>query len=166
MPVVGRFSNGTIRPIRREDTGTKYEIDNESVVTINENGVLRLTGNGTAKLKVTNQDQEAVLDIEVQVTDQANHPPAAQPGESQTVYSGDPVTLNGLKSYDPEGGSLQYRWSQVRGSKLSLLDPYSGKARFLAPFVHEERLFRFKLRVTDIQGADSIPAYADVLVIP
>ncbi len=82
------------------------------------------------------------------------------------MYSGDPVMLNGLASYDPEGGSLKYHWSQVRGSKISLLDPYSGKARFLAPFVPEERLFRFKLRVTDIQGADSLPAYLDIIVIP
>ena len=82
------------------------------------------------------------------------------------LYSGEPEVLKGLASYDPEGGSLQYRWSQVRGSKISLLDPYSGKARFLAPFVNKERLFRFKLRVTDVLGADSTPAYIDIIVTP
>lgn len=166
LRVIGRFSDGTVRSIRRKDTGTTYLVDDETVVTINDNGLLRLVGNGTAMLTVKNRGREAVLEIQVKVNTQTNQPPVTNPGENQTVYSGDPVMLNGLASYDPEGGSLQYRWSQVRGSKISLLDPYSGKARFLAPFVPEERLFRFKLRVTDTQGADSLPAYLDIIVIP
>jgi len=166
LPVIGRFSDGTVRSIRKKDTGTTYLIDDETVVTINDNGLLRLRGNGTAMLTVKNRGRQAMLEIQVKVNTQANQPPVTNPGETQTVYSGDPVILNGLASYDPEGGSLQYRWSQVRGSKISLLDPYAGKARFLAPFVPEERLFRFKLRVTDTQGADSLPAYLDIIVIP
>ena len=166
LPVIGRYSDGAVRSIRMKDTGTTYFIDDETVVTINENGLLRLMGNGTAKLTVKNRDREAMLEIQVKVNTQANQTPVTNPGDDQTVYSGDPVILNGFASYDPEGGSLQYRWSQVRGSKISLLDPYSGKARFLAPFVPKERLFRFKLRVTDIEGADSIPAYVNIMVIP
>ena len=166
LRVIGRFSDGTVRSIRRKDTGTTYLVDDETVVTINDNGLLRLVGNGTAMLTVKNRGREAVLEIQVKVNTQTNQPPVTNPGKNQTVYSGDPVMLNGLASYDPEGGSLQYHWSQVRGSKISLLDPYSGKARFLAPFVPEERLFRFKLRVTDTQGADSLPAYLDIIVIP
>ena len=38
--------------------------------------------------------------------------------------------------------------------------------RFLAPFVAEPRLFRFTLRVTDVQGADSVPAVVDIMVEP
>ncbi len=166
LPVIGRFSDGTVRAIHRKDTGTTYAVDDETVVTINDNGLLRLVGNGTARLTVKNRGQEATLEIQVKVQNLTNQPPVTNTGEDQTVYSGEPVILNGLGSYDPEGGSLQYRWSQVRGSKISLLDPYSGKARFLAPFVTEEKLFRFTLRVTDTLGADSIPGYIDVLVVP
>jgi K319L-like, PKD domain len=166
LPIIGRFSDGTIRSLRTKDTGTTYVIADERVATINEHGLLRLTGNGSTTLTVKNRDQEARLDIQVRVQTQSNQPPVSQPGESQTVYSSDPVTLNGLASYDSDGGSLQYRWSQVRGSKISLLDPYSGTAKFLAPFVHEKRLFRFKLQVTDTLGADSNPAYVDVIVTP
>lgn len=166
LPVIGRFADGTVRSIRTKDTGTTYMVDSDSVVKINDNGLLRLMGNGTAMLKVKNQDREATLEIQVKVKNQTNQPPVPNPGNNQTVYSGDPVILNGLGSYDPEGGSLQFHWSQVRGSKISLLDPYSGKSRFLAPFVPEERLFRFKLHVTDTLGADSIPAYVDVVVTP
>jgi len=166
LPVIGRFADGTIRSLRMKSTGTTYGIENEGVVKINEDGLLRLVGNGSTILTVKNRGQEAQLEIQVKVLNQTNQPPVSNPGKPQAVYSGEPVVLNGLSSYDPEGGSLQYRWSQVRGSKISLLDPYSGKARFLAPFVQKERLFRFKLRVTDAQGADSLPAYLDVIVTP
>lgn len=166
LPVIGIFSDGIVRSIRMGNTGTTYAVDDGTVATINENGMLRLRGNGTTTLTVKNQSSEAQLEIQVQVNDQTNQPPVTNPGKHQTVYSSEPVILNGLKSYDPEGSSLQYHWSQVRGSKVSLLDPYSGKSRFLAPFVTEEKLFRFKLLVTDTQGADSLPAFVDIMVIP
>lgn len=166
LPVIGRFSDSTTRPLRMKSTGTTYLIENEDVARINEDGILRLVGNGSTVLTVNNRGKKAKLEIQVKVQAETNQPPIANPGKPQSVYSSEPVILNGLSSYDPEGASLQYRWSQVRGSKISLLDPYSGKARFLAPFVHEERLFRFKLRVTDTHGADSTPAYLDVIVTP
>lgn len=166
LPVIGRFSDGITRAIRRQSTGTTYHSANESIITVDQNGVLRLAGNGETALTVKNSNQEATLDIQVEVDTTPNSPPVSDPGSAQMVSSGDRVTLNGLKSYDPDGGSLQYHWSQVRGSKVPLLDPYSAQAKFLAPLVAEERTFRFKLRVTDIQGADSLPAYVDVMVSP
>lgn len=166
LPVIGRFSDGVTRAIRRHTTGTTYRSANENIITVNQDGVLRLTGNGETSLTVNNGKQEATLNIVVEVDDTPNNPPVSDPGNTQMVSAGDRVILNGLKSYDPDGGSLQYHWSQVRGSKVPLLDPYSGQAKFLAPLVAAERTFRFKLRVTDIRGADSIPAYVDVLVSP
>ena len=44
--------------------------------------------------------------------------------------------------------------------------PIRQKPAFLAPFVAEPRLFRFTLRVTDVQGADSVPAVVDIMVEP
>ena len=166
LPVVGRFSDDTTRSIRSATTGTTYHVDDESVVTISKNGQLRLVGNGATTVTVRNSGVERALDVLVEVNSEPNHPPVAEPGPNQTAYSGETVTLNGLKSYDPEGGSLQYTWAQIRGSKIALLDPYSPKARFLAPFVVEPRLFRFKLKVTDIQGADSLPTFVDIVVEP
>jgi len=74
--------------------------------------------------------------------------------------------LSGLKSRDPEGEALYYTWSQLRGSKVSLLDANNAEASFLAPHVSEPRTYRFKLRVTDKKGADSLPAFVDVTVEP
>ncbi len=166
LPVIGRFSDGITRSLRVQSTGTTYQSANDKIIYANPNGVLRLVGNGETVLNVKNRNQEATLDILVEVNDEPNHPPVSDPGKTQTVFSGTRVTLNGLTSYDPDGGSLQYHWEQVRGSKVPLLDPYSAQAKFLAPFVVEERLFRFTLRVTDIQGADSLPAFVDVIITP
>ena len=166
LPVVGRYADGTTRSIRTAATGTTYHVDDESVITINENGRLRLVGNGATIVTVKNSGVERTLDVLVEVNTEPNQLPVGDPGPTQTMYSGESVLLNGLKSYDPEGGSLQYSWAQIRGSKIALLDPDSAKARFLAPFVVEPRLFRFTLRVTDVQGADSVPAVVDIVVEP
>ena len=166
LPVVGRFSDGALRSIRTAAAGTTYHVDDESVITINENGRLRLVGNGATTVTVKNAGVEKKLDVLVEVNTEPNQPPVGDPGPTRTVYSGETVVLNGLKSYDPEGGSLQYSWAQIRGSKIALLDPDSAKASFLAPFVAEPRLFRFTLRVTDVQGADSVPAVVDIMVEP
>ena len=166
LPVMGEFSDGVTRAIRRHTTGTTYQSGNERIITVNQDGVLRLVGNGETVLTVKNRDQVATLDILVEVNDEPNLPPVSDAGKSQSVSAGERVIINGLGSYDPEGGSLQYHWSQVRGSKVALLDPYSAQAKFLAPLVAEERTFRFKLRVTDVQGADSLPALVDVIVRP
>ena len=166
LPVVGRYSDGTTRSIRSAATGTTYHVDDESVITINKNGRLRLVGNGATTITVKNSGVARTLDVIVEVNTDPNQPPVGAPGPTQTVFAGETVVLNGLNSYDPEGGSLQYSWSQIRGSKIPVLDPDSAKARFLAPFVVEPRLFRFQLRVTDVQGADSVPATIDIMVEP
>ncbi len=166
LPVVGEFSDGITRALRRKTAGTTYFSANESVITVNKDGVLRLMGNGATVLKVNNRDQVGNLEIVVEVNDEPNEPPVADAGNTQSVSAGERVTLSGLGSYDPEGGSLQFRWFQVRGSKIPLLDPYSAQAKFLAPLVAETRIFRFKLRVTDMHGADSQPSYVDVRVRP
>lgn len=166
LPVVGRYSDGTTRSIRSAASGTTYQVDDESVITINNNGRLRLVGNGATTVTVKNSGVERRLDVLVEVNTEPNQLPVADPGPTRTMYSGETVVLNGLQSYDPEGGSLHYSWSQVRGSRIALLDPDSAKARFFAPFVVEPRLFRFQLRVTDVQGADSVPAVVDIMVEP
>ena len=166
LPVVGVFADGITRPIRVHTSGTTYHSSNEKVVLVNPDGLLQLAGNGTATITAKNRGKESTLEVLVDVKDDPNEPPAADPGKTQTVRAGSRVQLNALRSYDPEGGSLQYHWSQIGGSKISLLDPYSPKASFLAPRVEDIRTFRFKLRVMDIQGADSFPAFVNIVVEP
>lgn len=49
-----------------------------------------------------------------------NAPPTADAGPDQTVNEGDPVTLDGSGSSDPDNDPLTYQWSQVAGPAVSL----------------------------------------------
>ena len=166
LPVVGEFADGVIRRISSPATGTSYKSSNDKVIKILKDGLLQIVGNGKTMLTVTNRGKHAVLDVEVNVNDEPNEPPMADAGANQTVKAGTKVKLSGLKSRDAEGEALYYAWSQVRGNKIALLDVDNAEASFLAPIVSEKRTYRFKLRVTDKKGADSVPAFVDVVVEP
>jgi len=166
LPVVGDFSDGVERPLTAPSSGTSYQSSNEKVIQVLSDGMLKIVGNGKTVLTVKNRGKDASLDVHVAVGDEPNEPPVAVAGANRTVKSGEKVELNGLSSRDPEGEALFYSWSQVRGAKVPLLDLNMPKASFLAPSVSEPKLFRFRLRVTDKKGADSMPVFVDVTVEP
>lgn len=166
LPVVGDFADGITRRISALSTGTSYESSNTQVIKVLPSGMLQITGNGKTVLSVKNRDKQAQLDVDVNVNDEPNEPPVADAGDGKTVKGGTKVKLSGLKSRDAEGEALYYAWSQVRGSKVALLDVNGPEATFQAPQVSEIRTYRFKLRVTDKKGADSVPAYVDITVEP
>ena len=166
LPVVGEFTDGEIRRISSPASGTSYKSSNDKVIKVLKDGLLQIAGNGKATLTVTNRGKQAQLDVDVNVNDEPNEPPIADAGSNKTVKAGSKVKLSGLKSRDAEGEALYYSWSQVRGNKIAMLDVDNAEASFLAPIVSEKRTYRFKLRVTDKKGADSVPAYVDVIVEP
>ncbi len=166
LPVVGEFADGVTRRISTTATGSSFQSSNTKVIQVLPGGLLQIVGNGKTVLTVTNRGKQASLDIGVTVNDEPNDPPVADAGVNRTVKSGTKVKLSGLKSRDPEGEALYYAWSQVRGSKVPLLDVNGPEATFQAPQVSESRLYRFKLRVTDKKGADSVPAFVDITVEP
>lgn len=166
LPVVGDFADGMTRRISAPSTGTSYESSNPKVIKVLPSGLLQILGNGKTVLTVKNRDKQAQLDVDVNVNEEPNEPPIADAGDNKTVKAGTKVKLSGLKSRDAEGEALYYTWSQVRGSKVALLDVNGPEATFQAPQVSETRTYRFKLRVTDKKGADSVPAYVDITVEP
>ena len=167
LPVVGVFSDGVSRPIADPSSGTVFTSSNEKVIKVHpKQGLLQLVGDGTTNITVTNRGKSESLEVKVEVGGEPNQPPIADPGPNRAVKGGTKVDLNGLKSRDPEGEALFYSWSQVRGSKVPLLDVNMPRASFLAPQVSEKRLYRFRLRVTDKQGADSLPAFVDIMIEP
>ncbi len=166
LPVVGEFTDGVTRRISTPGSGTSYQSSNPKVIQALTSGLLQIVGNGKTTIMVTNRGKQAALDVTVEVNEEPNEPPVADAGPNQSVKAGTKVRLSGLKSQDPEGEALYYAWSQVRGSKIALLDVNNAEASFLAPTVSEKRTYRFKLRVTDKKGADSVPAYVDVTVEP
>lgn len=166
LPIVGLFADGITRGLASPSTDTTITSSNPAVVKVEPYGLLRLTGSGRTLLTVKNRGKEASLEVIAALSDELNEPPIAEAGENRRVKAGRKVELNGLKSRDPEGEALFYYWSQVRGSKVPLLDPSMPRASFVAPTVSEPRLFRFRLRVYDKLGADSLPAFVDVTVEP
>jgi hypothetical protein len=166
LPVVGSFKDGVERKISAPATGTAYKSSNEKVIKVLADGLLQIIGNGKTVVTVTNRGKQASLDVSVEVNPEPNQLPVADAGPNKTVKAGAKVKLSGLKSRDPEGEALYYAWSQVRGSKVSLLDANGPEATFQAPQVSEKRLYRFRLRVTDGKGADSMPSYVDITVEP
>jgi|CXWL01.1.fsa_nt_gi hypothetical protein len=166
LPVVGEFADGVVRPLASPASGTSYQSSNPAAIKVLSSGMLQIVGNGKTILTVTNRGKQASLDIHVTVNDEPNEPPVADAGRNKTVKAGTKVKLSGLNSRDAEGEALYYSWSQVRGSKVPLLDVNGPEASFQAPHVSEPRIYRFKLRVTDKKGADSLPAFVDVTVEP
>lgn len=166
LPVVAEFTDGVTRRISTTGSGTSYQSSNSKVIQVLSSGLLQIVGNGKTTITVTNRGKQAALDVTVEVNEEPNEPPVADAGSNQTVKAGTKVKLSGLKSRDAEGEALYYAWSQVRGSKIALLDVNNAEASFLAPTVSEKRTYRFKLRVTDKKGADSVPAFVDVTVEP
>jgi len=166
LPVMAEFTDSVTRRISTLGSGTSYQSSNPKVIQVLSSGLLQIVGNGKTAITVSNRGKQASLDVTVDVNEEPNEPPVADAGPNQTVKAGTKVKLSGLKSRDAEGEALFYSWSQVRGSKIALLDVNNAEASFLAPTVSEKRTYRFKLRVTDKKGADSVPAFVDVTVEP
>lgn len=172
VPVVGQFADQVSRRIGGASAGSTYQSSNEQVVKVYPEGLLQVVGNGKAALTVTNQGKRGVLEVVVKSDVEPNRPPIAHAGQDLTVKGGATVLLNGMQSADPDGDPLKYEWAQVRGLKVSMLDLDTPRATFVAPKVSARRLLRFKLRVTDmrgpdtVKGADSFPAFVNVWVEP
>lgn len=166
LPVVGEFADGISRPLSSPSSGSVYTSGNDQILKVLPDGLLQIVGIGKTSLTVTNRGKQAILDVRVEVNPDPNEHPIAHAGTAKTVKAGTKVRLSGLQSRDPEGEALFYAWGQVRGSKVAMLDVNMAEPSFTAPYVSETRTFRFKLRVTDKKGADSVPAYVDVTVEP
>ena len=172
VPAIGLFADGIARRIYGKGTGSTYRSTDERVITVSSEGSLRVMGDGAASILVRNRGQEGSLEVVVRTDGESNRPPTADAGPDQSVKGESKVTLNGLRSTDPDGDPLRYEWKQIRGNKISLLDADTPKATFIAPKVSARRLFRFSLQVMDlkgpdtIKGADSVPSYTDVWVEP
>lgn len=172
VPVLGQFADGVTRRIGGGLAGSRYESSDARIIAIHPDGVVQVVGNGKAMLTVSNRGKSGVLEVIVKGEAEANRAPMARTGPDLTVKGGARVVLSGLQSADPDGDPLKYAWTQIRGQKVSLLDPDSATATFVAPKVSARRLLQFRLSVTDmkgpdlVKGADSFPAVMNVWIEP
>lgn len=83
-----------------------------------------------------------------------NSSPIIDAGPDQTAYVGDIITLNG-DGIDPDGDHIYYRWSQISGQSVDLLDPDTSSAQFTVPMMSPSEPLVFELTISDDFGGTS-----------
>ncbi len=91
--------------------------------------------------------------------------PIADAGPSISTIPGIEMTLDGSKSYSPNGDILTYSWSQAAGPDVSLAGEDSAFLSFVAPEVESAMTVTFELVVAD-NSLQSAPASVTITVIP
>jgi hypothetical protein len=97
----------------------------------------------------------------------SNKPPIASVADSnQTVQEGtENVTLDGSKSYDPDGKITAYSWEQTAGPIVKLNSTKTPVVKFDATCETAAAILKFKLTVTDNNGLTSTFAPVNVKII-
>ena len=87
----------------------------------------------------------------------ADTKPVANSGDNQRVKPGQTVFLDGTGSYDPNGATLSYLWTQLSGPIVPLSNPRSPTADFVAPYKPATHVFNLSVsNGTGLSSEDSI----------
>ncbi len=89
---------------------------------------------------------QAGFDLSIYKYTQENCPPIAEAGDAQTVATATVVTLDGSASYDPDGDTITFAWTQVSGPSVELTGADGQMPTFTAAEAGE---YVFALSVTD-----------------
>ncbi len=92
-----------------------------------------------------------------------NTPPVAMAGEDiDKAIPNRVITLDGTASFDEDGDTLTYSWTQIEGPEVALDDPTSATPSFTYPPGRADQILAFALTVNDGQ-ADS--EEADTVIV-
>ncbi len=116
----------------------------------------------TFSLVVTDDAGDPSAADTVVITVQANVAPTADAGADQTASALETVTLDGSASSDPDGTIVDYAWTQVGGTAVTLDETVPSMPTFEAPNVGADEVLTFELVVTD---NDAAPSLADTVVV-
>lgn len=111
--------------------------------------------------KKIQKEQEQFSPQQSQISDN-NTAPVANAGPDQTVNERMVVMLDGRASFDPDGNTLSYSWSQIAGSPVTLLGADTASPSFYAPSVDTQTILTFQLVVSD--GALSSKDMVNIIV--
>ncbi|MDP3980306.1 MAG: DUF6067 family protein, partial [Chlamydiota bacterium] len=124
-------------------------ITNQSLV---QSGIIQADDNGLLTVENFNITSAGNRLRLWPVEGNSNQAPIANAGIDKTANELSTVTLNGNASYDPEDGLLTYVWSQVSGPSVTITNPNSATASFIAPEVLQDQALVFQLQVEDEEG--------------
>ncbi len=94
----------------------------------------------------------------------SNVPPTASAGSDQTVAHSATVALVGTGSTDSDGTVDGYKWTQIKGEKVTLSDNTVASPTFDALINDAGGTASFGLVVTDNDGTESEPDTVDIIV--
>ena len=100
-------------------------------------------------LTVTDVDGNHTGTVAVDVQNSQTNTPISRPQVSGTPSEGETVTLDGSGSYDPNGDSIDYSWTQVSGLPVGLSGNDTATVTFQAPRIADPAVLVFELAVTD-----------------
>lgn len=162
-------SDGTIAGFAWTQTaGTAVTLSNAATATPTFTAPAVATATTlTFSLVVTDNRGAASAASLVSITvNPGNLPPTANAGSTQTVPSGQLVSISGVFSSDADGTIVTYAWTQTAGPAVTLSSNSAVGVSFTAPTVTTSAVLRFSLMVTDNDGASSAPASVRVTVNP
>jgi len=120
---------------------------------------------GTLTFELTVRDSNgfsATATVTITVTARPeNLPPVANAGPDQSVAANATVTLDGSRSFDPEGNPITFNWTQTGGTPVMITGPTTVRPTFVAPNV--TGILMFQLIVNDGKNS-SAPAIVHVSV--
>ncbi len=153
------------------DNGTTYEPILDATSTMTQK-VWSLTAMDTfqAKIRIDAQPfsspmrrSESINPFIIFTSGVYNRPPIAMTGSGQDVVEGASVQFSGAQSYDPDGDTLIYSWTQIAPRAFTALldDPHSEEPTFRPRIGDSPVDFVFELQVTDglahdPPGADNV----------
>jgi hypothetical protein len=141
-----------------QTAGTSVTLYSPTSPTPSFNAPLVDAGGEALTFRLTVTDSGGLTDSDTVIVNVSNfnQEPLADAGPDQSVNEGDTVTLDGSNSVDPDGSVVSYSWSQLAGPSVTLSDPSSAQATFIAPDVGPSgESLTFLLTVTDDGGLQS-----------
>jgi 6-phosphogluconolactonase (cycloisomerase 2 family) len=95
--------------------------------------------------------------IPVEIIGNENIAPVANAGNDIIVSGNRSVSLDGSRSFDPDGNIISYHWTQVRGEPfVTIAEVDTSRPSFISPSnIKNDSTITFELRVSDNQGANS-----------
>lgn len=115
----------------------------------------------TFSLVVNDGEFSSSADTVMITTEAINTAPVADAGLSQTIQGLSDIYLDGALSSDSENDTLTYIWEQVSGTAVTLNNPDTASANFIAPNINET--LTFSLIVSDGELSSSMDTVSIII---